>query len=65
MEIHEDLIESYLSALQIQNQKLEKARNGLLQINKIAADIQRNFKHKDFHVDTAARQITDEVMKSI
>jgi len=65
MEISEELIESALGNIGSLLKKQDRHQKALLEINKMALQIVLHHKNKDFHVDTAARQIQEKVLESI
>jgi len=65
MEVSEHIIERHMKLVADLIEKENKYRDGILEINKGIADIQKNYKHKEYNVDIACRNIQDNIILRI
>lgn len=65
MEVNDSLVERMFEAHARSLEKIERYRETMLKVQKLSVAIQQHHKNKEFHVDAAARQITDLIIDNI
>ena len=65
MEINDTLVERMFEVHARSLEKIERYRETMLKVQKMAVQIQQHHKNKEFHVDRAATQITEVILENI